>query len=141
MNPIVTNIMDRIEYYRLTRDPAQREAIQHQLENLIEQHETQVGQLVEVLKTCANKFREYEAIHAAKPDPVKAASNAELAKLCELAIAKARQAPGTADSVVPASNQADQSAYEQGRRAGRIEALQRVAKSCLDGAFSALNEK
>lgn len=41
---------------------------------------------MQVLVTCGEKFREYEALHAAKPDPVKARRNAEMAEQCEAAL-------------------------------------------------------
>lgn len=45
------------------------------------------------LTLCAERFREYEKLHAAKPDPIKAARNAEMAEMCEQAIAAATPTP------------------------------------------------
>jgi hypothetical protein len=44
--------------------------------------------LVAALHTCARKFREYEGLYAAKPDPTKAAANAGMARIAELILDK-----------------------------------------------------
>lgn len=42
-----------------------------------------IEKLEQMLAVCAGTFRAYEALHAAKPDPVKAKANGDLAKLIE----------------------------------------------------------
>lgn len=39
--------------------------------------------LVTALEACAKKFREYEQIHWAKPDPIKARKNGDMAQVVE----------------------------------------------------------
>ena len=46
--------------------------------------------LATAVAACAAKFREYEKLHAAKPDPVKAARNAEMAQVAENTLAAYR---------------------------------------------------
>lgn len=46
--------------------------------------------LVKALQAAAKRFREYETLHAAKPDPVKADSNAVMAAMCEAALTQAQ---------------------------------------------------
>lgn len=43
-------------------------------------------QLAAALHKAAEKFREYERLHRAKPDDVKADRNAEMAMMCEAAL-------------------------------------------------------
>lgn len=45
--------------------------------------------LLDVARLAAVRFREYEALHAAKPDPEKARRNAEIAEQIEAALAQA----------------------------------------------------
>lgn len=45
-----------------------------------------VAAMRRALNAAAERFREYQALHAAKPDPVKAQRNAEMAELCEAAL-------------------------------------------------------
>lgn len=48
-----------------------------------------MGELLTACRAAADRFDEYAAIHAAKPDPVKAARNKEMADEIRAAIAKA----------------------------------------------------
>jgi len=59
------------------------------IKELIVERDTAIRErdkLREPLRQCAIKFREYEALHAAKPAPEKAAANAQMAEMCEAAI-------------------------------------------------------
>lgn len=51
--------------------------------------------LVEALREAAERFREYQSLHAAKPDMEKAKRNADIAEVCEaaLALAEGKQTP------------------------------------------------
>lgn len=45
-----------------------------------------IAALRRAVGAAAERFREYQALHAAKPDPAKAQRNAEMAELCESAL-------------------------------------------------------
>lgn len=51
-------------------------------------------ELREGLNAAAARFREYEALHAAKPDAEKARRNAEMAEMCERLLAQPKTSKG-----------------------------------------------
>jgi len=62
-------------------------AFQHYQEQVIKLKK-ELDAACEVLVKAAERFREYERLHAAKPDPMKAARNAEMAEMCEQMLTK-----------------------------------------------------
>lgn len=60
----------------ITRDYVTKHEVMDRLAGLV----ARVSIMDSTLLTCADRFHEYGAIHAAKPDPVKAAANYEMAK-------------------------------------------------------------
>ena len=60
-----------------------------EIASLIERQELKIAVLRSLLLQAAERFREYERLHAAKPDPEKARRNAEMAELCEAGLSDA----------------------------------------------------
>ncbi len=61
-------------------------ALWFQATDMVRGRADSVATMRRALHAAAERFREYEALHAAKPDPVKAQRNADMAQMCEAAL-------------------------------------------------------
>jgi hypothetical protein len=81
----------REERQRVERELAEQDAAAERAAELFSRTLCTAGDRLKTmhaaLKSAADRFREYERLHAAKPDPVKAQRNAEMAEMCERALA------------------------------------------------------
>lgn len=85
--------LSKTNYVPSVLDSETYEARQRAIDEAIQEDRKERGEigLLDALRQAAAKFREYEAHHRAKPDPEKAQRNAEMAELCEGAIADAER--------------------------------------------------